>query len=270
MTTLGTLPIILWAPPRSCSTAFERAIAENEKTKSTIFHEHFADPFYFGQDRFDKTTQATMDAVEKSLLVRDSTYDQQANQMLDANANGNVSFTKELSIYYQQSKLTPEILSKFRHTFLIRSPTKVMKSFWRAAQENADDGSSTYFDANEAGFKEIEMIMKAVESLDNQNIVIIDADDLMANPSGVLGKYCEEVGLVFNKNMLEWKAVMPESWEKWPGWHNDAAKSTGFVRRSGGAGGKQKDDEIDSEAVLQAIAETQPIYDRMYLRRIIV
>ncbi|GMH66117.1 hypothetical protein TrST_g10207 [Triparma strigata] len=267
---MTTLPIILWAPPRSCSTAFERAIAENEKT--TVFHEHFADPYYYGADRFHGTNKTTMDQVDKSLLVRDSTYERQANEMLAANGDGRerVAFTKELSIYYQESKMSPEMLRQFRHTFLIRSPTKVMKSFWRAAMENVSDGSSTYFDASEAGFMEIEAIMQAVEGLDNQNIVIVDADDLMANPSAVLGKFCDEVGLEFDPSMLSWEAVMPESWKKWPGWHDDAARSTGFVRRSGGAGGKKKDDEIDSEAVTNAIKATQPIYDRMYARRIIV
>ena len=45
-----TKPILLWAPPQSVSTAFERAVGEHSRVE--VFHEHFADPYYFGPDKF--------------------------------------------------------------------------------------------------------------------------------------------------------------------------------------------------------------------------
>ncbi|GMI28035.1 hypothetical protein TeGR_g12098 [Tetraparma gracilis] len=72
------LPIILWAPPRSCSTAFERAVINHPST--TVLHEAFADPCYFGPERLVKRDRSSTDdikdaALESSGLNRDSTYE---------------------------------------------------------------------------------------------------------------------------------------------------------------------------------------------------
>ena len=118
-------PIILWAPPRSCSTAFERAIVEHPQV--AVSHEAFGDCFYFGPDRKQPPLAEAEAALEKSQCQRNTTYATQMAALLGAaGENGKpFSFSKELSTYYQPSKLGREAMRRFRHCFLIRSPEKV-------------------------------------------------------------------------------------------------------------------------------------------------
>ena len=105
-----------------------------------------------------------------------------------------------------------------------------MRSFWKVSEKSRDGDSSTYFDSDEAGFREVAEIYKLVTEDLGQSVVLFDADDLMAKPELVMAAFCEAMGLAPHAEMTTWKAEMPEAWKKWPGWHDDAAKSTGFVK----------------------------------------
>jgi len=72
-----TKPIILWAPPRSTSTAFERALMQHRSI--AVYHEQLADCFYFGPDRKQKPLP---DAIETgSSLNRHTSYMEQLKQV---------------------------------------------------------------------------------------------------------------------------------------------------------------------------------------------
>ena len=103
-----------------------------------------------------------MESIESSLLLRDSTYDAQLAELLSKHGgeSNKVCFSKELSIYYQSEKMPKETMAQFQHCFLIRSPAKVMHSFWKVSEKSLDGISSTYFDSDEAGFREIAEIYK--------------------------------------------------------------------------------------------------------------
>lgn len=282
-----TKPILLWAPPRSVSTAFERAVGEHSRVE--VFHEHFADPYYFGPDKFTAelptapAAAATMqEALEASLLVRDATYASQVAELITAHQRP-VTFSKELTIYYQADKLPATIMAQFTHCFLMRRPEKVLRSFWRVAQEGAADAkegrsssssSSTYFNPDEVGFQELNALVDVVTVQLGQPLILVDADDLLADPAGILEAWCDAVGLPWEANITSWKAGMPETWKKWPGWHDDAATSTGFTPRNkpkstAAATRAQAATTLDDpEEVTAAIVKAQPIYDRLYEKRL--
>ena len=96
------LPVVIWSTPRSCSTALERAIMQHEKI--TVFHELFADCFFFGPDRkAPPDTREAAAALEASGLKRNATYEEQMQILsnhIGAQGKGFV-VTKELSTYYQ-------------------------------------------------------------------------------------------------------------------------------------------------------------------------
>jgi len=265
-----TRPILLWAPPRSASTAFERAVMEHPG--ASVFHEMLADCFYFGADR-RKTNGPAQAAIEASLLKRDTTYLEQLQEVLDSSsADGRrFSFSKELSIYYQVRKLPTALMARFRHSFLIRSPEKVARSFLRfAAKEGAANGEacdSTYFDPDELGFVELAELDRVVTTELQQQPVIVDADDLLAAPEATLRAWCTALGISFDQRMLSWDAYEPASWKKWPGWHVDAIRSTGFaapVRKAE----KQAVPKPLPDEVRHIVEQCQPIYDKLYARRI--
>ena len=47
-----------------------------------------------------------------------------------------------------------------------------------------------------------------------RNVIIIDSDDLLSDPESMLKAYCQEVGLTYNDNMLQWK-VDNDMWWNW-------------------------------------------------------
>ncbi|KMU72141.1 hypothetical protein CISG_00450 [Coccidioides immitis RMSCC 3703] len=67
-------------------------------------------------------------------------------------------------------------------------------------------------------------------------ICVVDADDLLDNPAGVIERFCISVGEEFTPDMLNWEskedqATAKEAFEKWPGFHEDAMHSTSLKPR---------------------------------------
>jgi hypothetical protein len=62
------------------------------------------------------------------------------------------------------------------------------------------------------------------------SITVVDADDLLDNPTGVIEAFCNEVGLKYSPDMLKWdteedEKFAREQFEKWRGFHEDAIDS---------------------------------------------
>ena len=67
-------------------------------------------------------------------------------------------------------------------------------------------------------------------SMDKIDICVVDADDLLDNPSGIIEAYCKAVGLDYDPGMLSWDTeedhkAAKEAFEKWSGFHEDAIHS---------------------------------------------
>lgn len=68
------------------------------------------------------------------------------------------------------------------------------------------------------------------------SITVIDADDLLDNPEGIIRAYCKEVGIEFTPKMLVWETeeeqkAAKEAFEKWKGFHEDAINSSSLKPR---------------------------------------
>lgn len=68
-------------------------------------------------------------------------------------------------------------------------------------------------------------------------ICVVDADDLLDDPEGIMKKYCDSIGYPFSPSMLEWdneeqQKYAKETFEKWPGFHDDAIESTDLKPRA--------------------------------------
>jgi hypothetical protein len=69
------------------------------------------------------------------------------------------------------------------------------------------------------------------------SITVIDADDLLDDPEGVVSSYCKEVGIEYSPDMLNWDSEEDHqraraAFEKWKGFHEDAINSTSLKPRS--------------------------------------
>jgi hypothetical protein len=143
-----------------------------------------------------------------------------------------------------------EILEKFHFTFLIRHPRNAIPSYYRCCIPPLVERTGfNPFMPSEAGYEELRrlfdyckdtgLVGPAVAGRDNSGIetkpgqaeiCIIDADDLLDDPEGILRQYCESINLDFREDMLNWDseeahAFAREQFEKWDGFHDDAIGS---------------------------------------------
>jgi len=101
---------------------------------------------------------------------------------------------------------------------------------------------------------------KCIPFFNRKLIVVIDADDLLCDPEGIMKKYCAATRLPHKEGMSEWEPKMFPDWEKCSGngaWHHDVAKS-GFVR--------QAPPPVDGlpEVFRVVVDESLPLYEALY------
>jgi hypothetical protein len=142
----------------------------------------------------------------------------------------------------------------FRHAFLIRAPARVLNSYVAKREEVAlaDIGlvrQAELFDrfADEAGAPP----------------PVVDSDDLLRDPEGVLRRLCASLSIPFDAAMLHWPKGLRASDGVWaPAWYAAVEQSTGFSTAGAGALPSLPDH-------LRRIADAaMPFYDRLAAHRI--
>ncbi|KAG9679548.1 hypothetical protein KCU99_g1452, partial [Aureobasidium melanogenum] len=147
-----------------------------------------------------------------------------------------------------------EILNKFHFAFLIRHPKHSIPSYWRCTIPPLDAITGFYnFMPSEAGYDEQRRLFDYLRSCGQigpklagqhgeqksgvADICVIDADDLLDNPSAILEQFCKSVGIEYSPSMLNWDneedhIQAKEAFEKWKGFHEDAINSTELKPRT--------------------------------------
>ncbi|KAM0303629.1 hypothetical protein HYE67_003707 [Fusarium culmorum] len=255
---MASRPIFTATHPRACSTAFERVFMARRDILESV-HEPFGDAFYYGpeilSDRFRNDT-----ATREQSGFSHKTYKDVLNEVMDAGKDGKRIFIKDMAYYLmtpdsKPTKVAPslgeeepgnptvlplEVLKQFQFTFLIRHPRRAIPSYYRCTVPPLDEVTGFYeFMPNEAGYKELvrffDFLIKE-NIVDKDNLVVIDADDLLDNPEKTVRLYCEKTGIDFKPEMLEWNeedcSYATAAFEKWNGWHNDAIKSSALRPRT--------------------------------------
>lgn len=149
-----------------------------------------------------------------------------------------------------------DILERFHYTFLIRHPKHAIPSWYRCCIPPLLERTGfNPFMPSEAGYDELRRLFDYckdtgmvgpnvcgqnpdAEGTDdvsspkegNIEICVIDADDLLDDPEGILRKYCKSIGLDFRQEMLNWDNEEDHdfaraTFEKWNGFHDDAINS---------------------------------------------
>ena len=162
------------------------------------------------------------------------------------------------------------ILEKFYFTFLIRHPRSSIPSYYRCTVPPLDKLTGFYdFMPNEAGYRELRRLFDYLRSVGQigpgiasgvtaaadmdgyimtnghattngstmtnghstkVDICVVDADDLLDNPNGVIEAFCKSVGIEYSDRMLNWESeedqkYARETFAKWTGFHEDALNS---------------------------------------------
>ncbi|EEQ84134.1 uncharacterized protein BDCG_00939 [Blastomyces dermatitidis ER-3] len=193
-----------------------------------------------------------------------------------SNANKNTPYPYDTPAEVDNPTVVPAaLLAKFHFTFLIRDPHYSIPSYYRCTIPPLDDITGFYdFYESEAGYDEVRRVFDylrkiqlvgphdangngvangasngaytngndvngstAPENNKRTEICVIDADDLLNDPTGIIKRYCKSVGIDYTPKMLTWNTeedhrIANEAFEKWRGFHEDAIRSTELKARS--------------------------------------
>ena len=204
--------LVLWATPRSTSTAFEWMM--RMRGDFVVLHEPFGPAYYRGEDR--RTTRPDENPLEPG-----RTYDSTWREIRNARTHGRV-FSKDFPNYVMHMA-DGEFLDHFQHTFLVRDPAKTLASMYNQWDE---------FTMDEASYEDLHRMFDLVVERCGVIPPVIDSDDLLNDTPGVVRAYCKAVGIPFLEEALRWEEG-ERTEVRWYGgaWHDSLSSSTGLERQ---------------------------------------
>jgi len=144
----------------------------------------------------------------------------------------------------QKIMLDEDLLYRGQHVILVRDPYYVIKSFSEVVPPSLAETS----------FPALCEIFSTLRSLGRPPVVIL-ADELAANPEGMLRAMCQELGLPFQEAMLSWEPgpkPFDGVWAPW--WYGSTHRHTGFQPIT------QKRRELLSGDLRTLLDECRPFY----------
>ncbi len=242
------LPILaLWAVPRSTSTAFEWMM--RTRGDMACFHEPFGEVWYQGEAPL--WPRLGDDSVRTAGL----TYERRWTELLEAAAAGPV-FIKDFP-HYLTPCWTDEFFAHFRHSFLIRDPAKTLTSMYEKWPD---------FHIGETGFAEQRELFDQLVDRHGEVPPVIDSDDLLEDPAGVVAAWCGAVGIEYLPEALCWEPGPREEVSWWDGgsFHENLRRSAGLVA--------QPRPEVDIDRAPARVREAYelllPHYRRLHEHRV--
>lgn len=205
--------VAMWSGPRNLSTALMRSF-EARPDVAEVWDE----PFY----------AAYLAASGEDHPMRAEVLSAQAQDWrVIASACAEAEGPPGTTIY--QKQMTHHMLPGFgrdwmdavTNVFLIRAPERVAASY-RAKREAVS--------LEDIGFVQQAELFDRVADRLGKAPPVIDAEDVRADPQGVLTRLCDAIGLGFEPAMLTWEAGPRDSDGVWAShWYAAVERSTGFA-----------------------------------------
>ena len=209
--TITKKPLVLWAIPRSTSTAFEWMMTQ--RGDFNILHEPFGKSYYLSMER-------RSNRYSNGDFKSENNY---ANilSMIQQNNSSKRVFIKDMAFYVSHI-LNDDFLQSFEHTFLIRHPSKSLPSLFDKWPD---------FTFEEAGYQSLYELFQKVKDILGKPPALIDSDDLRQNPNAIVNAYCKKVSIPFIPEALQWKSQYREDiyWDcDGHIWHSQVEQSQKF------------------------------------------
>lgn len=237
----------LWSTPRTTSTAFEWMM--RMRGDMICFHEPFGEAWYKGEDAACPRLTAESERVPG--LSKQSVYD----RILAAAEKGPV-FSKDMP-HFLPPDADDAFLAPFTHSFLIRDPEKSVPSIYKRGP---------HWVVEEYGFEEHRRLFDRIADRDSKAPPVIDSDDLLENPHGIVSAWCDAVGIDFIPEALSWEpGARPEvGWYDNGSWHDILSASDGLKPQPRTYGSIESQPDHVKEIYEQAL----PHYEHLYQYRL--
>ncbi|XP_072180260.1 uncharacterized protein [Diadema setosum] len=261
--------VALWCCQRSLSTLFERCIAAGGGVE--VFHEVYLAAFRYGPQHARESRNYEIDD--------DFTFENVSTMLRSSYRTKEAVFLKDMA--YAVEGRFAEIPSTFHHTFLIRSPAKVVRSYLKLLNRCAfDDGYCTELRHKlpNSFRQQCALYDFFSASEDKRPLLVIDADDFATSPETILKRYCHETKITFRETMLKWESrqTIPEEWHASEILRKHTQQAGSYERALSSTGVQAPSCQADTledllpDDWLQCVNECQPFYDRLYAKRMCI
>lgn len=206
-----TIRIAMWSGPRNISTAMMRSFgsradcAVSDEPFYGAFLEHTGEPHPMAAE-----TIADMDCDWQSVLDA---------QSADAPGGKPLWYQKHMP-HHMTGPVSIANMPHHRHAFLIRAPERVVASYRNKNELRR---------AEMLGFAQMRRYFELEAERSGKVPPVVDSDDILADPSGVLFELCLALGIDWDPAMLAWELGPHKDDGIWGAhWYDKVNRSTGF------------------------------------------
>ena len=204
--------ISMWSGPRNISTAMMRAWGNRPDTFVVD------EPFYAF---YLKKTGADHPGAAEVIAAGETDWRKIVAKLTGPIPNGARIFYQKQMTHHLLPEVSRDWLREVTNCFLIRDPAEVIASY---IKKNRDPT------VEDVGFVQQAEIFDFVRSQTGSVPAVIDAGDVLRDPSRILQLLCNAIGVEFSNAMLSWARGLRETdgvWAKY--WYAEVERSTAFA-----------------------------------------
>jgi hypothetical protein len=209
--TAAATRIAMWSGPRNISTALMRAF-ENRPDAWVV-----DEPLYAHY-----LTQVTVahPGVDEVIAHHDTDWERVVTDLIGPIPHGRTVYYQKHMAHHWLPHLRGEWLYRLTNAFLIRHPAQVLTSLaLKMGQPVVTD----------TGLPQQVELFRELQACTGATPPVIDTEDVLKDPRGLLQRFCAAVDIEFDERMLHWPAGRRETdgiWAKH--WYDAVERSTGF------------------------------------------
>ena len=239
-----TIRIAMWSGPRNLSTAMMRSFGSRADTFVSD------EPFY---GCFLKSSGADHPMRQEVIAAMDCDWASvMASLRGPAPAEASIWYQKHMW-HHMTGPVGYDDFAGFAHAFLIRDPAQMIASYLRKREAAAFEDFGLE--------RQAEFFERETDRLGHAPPVI-DANDVLANPEGVLSGLCAALEIPWDPAMMGWQPGQRETDGPWaPHWYGAVEASTSF-------GPPDCSTVKLDEAAAEVSDRCRPFYERLAAHRI--
>ncbi len=234
----------MWSGPRNISTAMMRSFGN--RPDCTVVDE----PFYAAY----LSQSGIVHPMREEILASQNTDWRIVAEELcrPAPVDRPIRYQKHMT-HHMLPEFGRDWIAACTNVFLIRHPSRVLASYFK---------KRTAVSLGDIGFVQQIELYELASRLSDQPPPVIDADDLLADPQGMLQALCEAVSIPFDTAMLSWPPGGRTTDGVWAAhWYDSVNRSTQFEDA-------RARPVISEPELLEIEAQVLPLYKKMKERAI--
>ena len=204
--------IAMWSGPRNISTAMMRAW---ENRPDTVVTDEPLYAYYLAETGLDHP------GAEEVMATYPTDWRRVTQTLLGPVPDGRAIWYQKHMTHHLLPEMEIDWIDSLINCFLIREPIEMIRSYIKVRPDPT---------ITDMGLVEQRRIFDHVRTRTGKTPPVIDAKDVLQDPDRVLSLLCEEVGVPFLPQMLQWPAgprPTDGTWAKY--WYASVEASTGFA-----------------------------------------